>query len=1206
MVDEHLATLPRLTTQPPSPSPYRQTHDERSNPTGLRTGEPVSAAPSSVGGDTLHDHTGQGHSRDNSFHFNARSRTNTVDTQSTAVGTEPVIMEKDKANAITQIRETGSSESVSTEGALQPDKGTEKDFVVDGTNPFGVSPGELNKMQNPKSLAAFKALGGLPGIERALRTGVNAGLSLDETHLQGTVPRAAEEAMNEKAASALRSNPATTAIGTSDDSVATSGAVKDQYADRKRVFKDNRLPARKTYTLGSLLWNAYNDKLLWLLTIAAVVSLALGLYETFDSGSEVDWVEGLAICIAIIIIVLVTALNDWQKEKQFTKLNQKKEDREVKCLRSGKAIMISVYDVMVGDVLHLEPGDSIPADGIFISGHGVKVDESSATGESDAMKKTGGLEVWHQLSAGGHNLHKLDPFIISGSKVLEGVGTFLVTSVGVNSSFGKIMMSLRVKSEPTPLQVKLGVMANWIGGLGSLAAGILFLIQLFRFVARLGSNPHTPSEKAGEFLDILITAITIIVMAVPEGLPLAVTLALAFATTHMMKENNLVRVLRACETMGNATTICSDKTGTLTQNKMTVVAGSWSLGQKFAQSEEDGASTFTALFSRISAPFRALLTQSIVINSTAFEGLEDGQKAFVGSKTEVAMLNLATSYLGLTSTAEERANHAVVQLYPFDSARKCMGTVMRLPSGSYRLVVKGASEIMVSKADYVVSDMASNSPNIDDSPLDRSTRDAIEAQIQTYASRSLRTIGFLYRDFPSWPPSGARTIEGDKTMAEFGDVFSDMTWIGLVGIQDPLRPQVTNAVARCQAAGIKVRMVTGDNITTATAIATECGIKTADGLCLEGPHFRQMSDSELSAVVPKLDVLARSSPEDKRILVAYLKKQGETVAVTGDGTNDGPALKLADVGFSMGIAGTEVAKEASEIILMDDNFASIVKAVMWGRSVNDAVAKFLQFQITVNIAAVTLAFISAVSSSENRSVLSAVQLLWINLIMDTLAALALATDAPTEKILDRPPAGKKTPLITMHMWKMIMGQALYQIVVSLVLYFAGAKILNYRDINKPGNEHRQEELNTIVFNAFTWMQFFNMFNCRRLDNFFNIFEGALRNYWFLAMAAIMLGGQVMIIFVGGQAFEVTRIDGEQWAVCVLTALPCLGWGVLLRCVPDRYAEAFFVAIVRMIKVIFSPLVRCLGAIFSPIGRAWRRMRGKKLERRMSAQGEESA
>ncbi|MBE3045194.1 HAD-IC family P-type ATPase, partial [Candidatus Bathyarchaeota archaeon] len=399
----------------------------------------------------------------------------------------------------------------------------------------------------------------------------------------------------------------------------------------------------------------------------------------------------------------------------------------------------------------------------------------------------------------------------------------------------------------------------------------------------------------------------------------------------------------------------------------------------------------------------------------------------------------------------------------------------------------------------------------------------------------------------------------------------------------------------CQGAGIKVRMVTGDNMVTAEAIAAECGIKTPDGIVMEGPHFRQLSDDEMDMVIPRLDVLARSSPEDKRILVARLKHLGETVAVTGDGTNDGPALKTADVGFSMGIAGTEVAKEASEIILMDDNFTSIVRAVMWGRSVNDAVAKFLQFQIAVNIAAVTLAFISAVASTNNQSVLKAVQLLWVNMVMDTFAALALATDAPTDSILNRNPSKKSAPLITMNMWKMIIGQALYQIAVTLILYFAGPKIFGYDFAQNP---HLKLELDTMVFNAFVWMQIFNMFNNRRLDNKFNILEAVHRNYFFMAMAAVMVGGQIMIIFVGGAVFKVTPIDGVQWAVCLLVSLPCLPWGAALRCVPDKYAEALFLAVARAFMVAFRPVWKMVRLVFHPvaeIGRGIRRWRkGKKI------------
>jgi Ca2+-transporting ATPase len=709
---------------------------------------------------------------------------------------------------------------------------------------------------------------------------------------------------------------------------------------------------------------------------------------------------------------------------------------------------------------------------------------------------------------------------------------------------------------------------------------------VIRFLANLSGNPATPTVKGQEFLDILIVAVTIIVVAVPEGLPLAVTLALAFATTRMLKENNLVRVLRACETMGNATTICSDKTGTLTQNKMTVVAGAFGLNEKFAQSSslEEGSTTasFAKVFRKLSMPFKELLTQSIAVNSTAFEGEENGQKTFIGSKTETALLVMAKDHLALANVAEERSNTEIVQLIPFDSARKCMGAVISLPSGGYRMVVKGAAELMLAKADSVVSGLYDDEFGVDNLSVEE--EEHIASHIYAYAERSLRTIGFLYKDFAHWPPIGARTLEGDKNMADFDDIFTTMTWIGVVGIQDPLRPQVTDAVRRCQMAGIKVRMVTGDNRTTANAIAIECGIKTEDGIVMEGPVFRQLSDEQMDAVIPNLDVLARSSPEDKRILVERLKKLGETVAVTGDGTNDGPALKTADVGFSMGIVGTEVAKEASEIILMDDNFASIVKAVMWGRSVNDAVAKFLQFQITVNISAVILAFVSAVSNSDNHSVLSAVQLLWVNLVMDTFAALALATDAPTDKILDRKPAPKSAPLITIRMWKMIIGQAIYQLVVTFVLYFAGTQILNY---NTDLHPELRDQLNTMVFNTFVWMQIFNEFNNRRLDNKFNIFEGVHKNWFFIGINCIMVGGQILIVFIGGRAFQVTKIDGTQWAICILSALPCLLWAVVLRIIPDRWAEVVFAAAIKAFLFVFAPVWKVVRIIFHPVGKAWR-------------------
>lgn len=797
------------------------------------------------------------------------------------------------------------------------------------------------------------------------------------------------------------------------------------------------------------------------------------------------------------------------------------------------------------------------------------------------MKKTPGQEVWQRIQDGTATA-KLDPFIISGAKVLEGVGTYLVTSVGQNSSYGKILMSLQTENSPTPLQVKLSKLANWIGGLGSSAAGLLFFVLLIKFLAHLSADTRTGPEKAQEFLDILIVAITVIVVAVPEGLPLAVTLALAFATTRMLKENNLVRVLRACETMGNATTICSDKTGTLTQNKMTVVAGTIGTTERFASShseETPKATPSVTMFRNLGLEVKELLRTSITLNSTAFEGEEGGVPTFIGSKTEVAMLALAKKHLGLDNLATERSNYRVKQLFPFDSGRKCMGVVIKY-NGGYRLLVKGAAELMMNSATKAISSIYDKDFVVTD--LTAEDREATSATIDDYAQHSLRTIGVLYKDFPQWPPSGAKTLEDDPHMADFTDIFHDMIWVGVVGIHDPLREGVVEAVAQCQRSGVVVRMVTGDNISTARAIARACGIlqKDEDGVVMEGPKFRQLSDDEMDQVLPKLRVLARSSPEDKRILVQRLKSLGETVAVTGDGTNDGPALKMADVGFSMGIAGTEVAKEASSIILLDDNFSSTITALMWGRAVNDAVKKFLQFQITVNITAVVLTFVSAVSNDSNHSVLTAVQLLWVNLIMDTLAALALATDAPTKKILDRPPQPKSEALITINMWKMIIGQAIYQLVVTLILYFAGMSIFSYE-------MHQRTELNTIVFNSFVWMQIFNELNNRRLDNQFNVFEGIHRNFWFIGINCIMIGGQIMIVFVGGQAFSITRLNGVQWAISLLTALPCLLWGVLVRCLPDAWFAVVFNGTTHAMALVLRPVWKLLHVIFHPVAQVFR-------------------
>jgi Ca2+-transporting ATPase len=912
------------------------------------------------------------------------------------------------------------------------------------------------------------------------------------------------------------------------------------------VFGTNKLPEKKLKSIWELVWIAYNDKVLILLSFAALVSLVVGIPQSVR-GTGVEWVEGAAIIAAIVVVVTVGAANDWQKERQFAKLNKKKEDRYVKVIRSGQISEVSTYDIIAGDVMYLEPGDMIPADGILIEGHGVKCDESSVTGESDLLRKTPGDKVYEAV-AQKKELKKMDPFIMSGSSVEEGTGTFLVTATGVHTTYGRTVMSLQDEGEITPLQVKLNALADYIAKVGLTSGLILFVVLFIKFLVRLKEIEGGAEAKGQAFLRILIVAVTIVVVAVPEGLPLAVTLALAFATTRMIKDNNLVRLLRACETMGNATTICSDKTGTLTQNKMIVVAATLDTASQFGgqpslnnAASAPGSRAHSALefVSTLSPSTKNHLLQSIALNSTAFESERDGVTTFIGSKTETALLSFAREQLGLGPVAEERANAETVQMFPFDSSRKCMAVVTCMDNGKYRMMVKGAAEILLRQSAQIVQDATNGLAAV---PLSEEAKITLDTIITDYASRSLRCIALVHRDFEKWPPHGIPTDENE--MAVFEPIFKDMTMLGIFGIQDPVREGVPDAVRQCQHAGVFVRMVTGDNIITAKAIAQQCGIYTPGGVAIEGPEFRQLSHDQMNKLIPRLQVIARSSPDDKKILVSQLKELGETVAVTGDGTNDAQALKTADVGFAMGVAGTEVAKEASDIIIMDDNFTSIVKAIAWGRTVNDAVKKFLQFQLTVNITAVVLTFVSAVASNDEDSVLSAVQLLWVNLIMDTFAALALATDPPSPHVLERKPEPKSAPLITLTMWKMIISQAIYQLAVTLVLNFAGQHIFPKWD---------SRCIQTAVFNTFVFMQIFNQYNCRRVDNRLNVIEGILNNRWFIAIQVIIIGGQIMIIFLGGQVFSVQRLDQpSQWAASVLFGALAVPLGVMIRLIPDKF------------------------------------------------------
>ncbi|KAI8072590.1 PMCA-type calcium-translocating P-type ATPase [Gongronella butleri] len=1069
----------------------------------------------------------------------------------------------------------------------------------DASNPFAFTPIQLSALMDPKNLPLLVTYNGLQGIARGLHADIVNGLPIDPSseHIDKRVQLddVKEPSSQQNAASSASLSPST---------------ATTPFDTRAAVFGHNVLPPVKSKNIFQLMWMAFNDKTLILLTVAAVVSLAVGLYEDLTTveydaqGNKiagVRWVEGVAIIVAVLIVILVGSINDFQKERQFRKLNAKNEDREVKVTRDGLTRMVSIHQILVGDIIHLEPGDIVAADGIFIEGHNLKCDESAATGESDAVRKQN-WEVCQRLAnahkdsgvadgAGDSDTNEKkpstsesskstpDPFILSGSKVIEGVCTYLVTGVGIHSYNGRTMMALRTENQTTPLQEKLNGLASMIAKLGSCAGLAMLVAVLIRYFVgwKATGPPSHATEIVQDVMDIVIVVVTIIVVAVPEGLPLAVTLALAYATQRMLKDNNLVRVLAACETMGNATTVCSDKTGTLTQNKMSVVAGSFGTSFRFSKDVPEDRKDLIPLgnvAAKLPPSVLRMAHESIAINSTAFETKDDnGQLLLVGNKTETALLSFAQE-TGSEHHETIRTRYPVEQVFPFSSTRKAMATVVRIPSPNgpdvYRAFVKGASEILVHHCSKIVSlrhhhQHAQNDGNSENHgsasvnvPLTRSLlqedTDRMERIIKSYASRSLRTIGLAYCDFEQWPPAQYASSHGSSDQGEEVDVPFDvlideqqLVLLGVVGIEDPLRPGVKEAVKACQQAGVFVRMVTGDNMMTAKSIAKQCGIYTSGGIVMEGPVFRNLPPTEMDAILPRLQVLARSSPEDKQILVGRLQELGDIVAVTGDGTNDGPALKLADVGFSMGIAGTEVAKEASSIILMDDNFSSIVKAIMWGRCVNDAVKKFLEFQLTVNVTAVILTFISAVVSDNQKSVLTAVQLLWVNLIMDTFAALALATDPPTIELLHRAPEPRSSPLITFTMWKMIIGQSIFQVIVTLVLLYSDILAYDSEDMI----------LQTIVFNTFVFCQIFNEINCRRIDSKLNVFSNILANKFFMFIFLLCVFLQAIIVNFGGAAFQVTPINGTDWAISIIIGMFSLPIGALIRLVPDRWFAFLF-------------------------------------------------
>ncbi|CAE6043382.1 unnamed protein product [Arabidopsis arenosa] len=876
------------------------------------------------------------------------------------------------------------------------------------------------------------------------------------------------------------------------------GVRSSEVPTRAKIFGENRYTEKPARSFLMFVWEALHDITLIILMVCAVVSIGVGVAtEGFPRGMY----DGTGILLSILLVVMVTAISDYKQSLQFRDLDREKKKINVQVTRDGSRQEISIHDLVVGDVVHLSIGDQVPADGIFVSGYNLEIDESSLSGESEPS-----------------HVNKEKPFLLSGTKVQNGSAKMLVTTVGMRTEWGKLMETLVDGGEDeTPLQVKLNGVATIIGKIGLSFAVLTFVVLCIRFVlekATSGSFTNWSSEDALTLLDYFAISVTIIVVAVPEGLPLAVTLSLAFAMKKLMSDRALVRHLAACETMGSSTCICTDKTGTLTTNHM-VVNKVW-ICDKVQERQEGSTESFEL---ELPEEVQSILLQGIFQN-TGSEVVKDkdGNTQILGSPTERAILEFGLLLGGDFNT--QRKEHKILKIEPFNSDKKKMSVLIALPGGGARAFCKGASEIVLKMCENVVD---SNGESV---PLTEERITSISDVIEGFASEALRTLCLVYKDLDE-APSGDLP-DGGYTM------------IAVVGIKDPVRPGVREAVQTCQAAGITVRMVTGDNISTAKAIAKECGIYTEGGLAIEGSEFRDLSPHEMRAIIPKIQVMARSLPLDKHTLVSNLRKIGEVVAVTGDGTNDAPALHEADIGLAMGIAGTEVAKENADVIIMDDNFKTIVNVARWGRAVYINIQKFVQFQLTVNVVALIINFVSACITGS--APLTAVQLLWVNMIMDTLGALALATEPPNEGLMKRAPIARTASFITKTMWRNIAGQSVYQLIVLGILNFAGKSLL------KLDGPDSTAVLNTVIFNSFVFCQVFNEINSREIEKI-NVFTGMFNSWVFTWVMTVTVVFQVIIVEFLGAFASTVPLSWQHWLLSILIGSLSMIVAVILKCIP---------------------------------------------------------
>lgn len=869
------------------------------------------------------------------------------------------------------------------------------------------------------------------------------------------------------------------------------GLTDAEVLKSRKMYGVNILTPPEREPLWKQFLEKFTDPLIIILMIAGVLSIGISFYEYFglNEGFTVFF-EPIGIFVAILLATGLAFYFELKADKEFAILNQVNDDELVEVIRNGNATLIPKKDVVVGDIVIINTGAEVPADGELLECVSLNIDESTLTGEPMCHKSVD--EKDFDLDATYPTNH-----VLKGTKVMEGHGIFRVTAVGDKTENGKVFVAAQIDdSVKTPLNEQLDGLSALIT---KLSYGFAVLVVVGRLLIYfLGNNSMEWAHITAYILQTLMIAVTLIVVAVPEGLPMAVTLSLAYSMRRMLKTNNLVRKMHACETMGATTVICTDKTGTLTQNQMSVEETQfYGLANQVLNTDETSC----------------LIKEGIALNSTASLDLSNPDKPVVlGNPTEGALL-LWLRKEGIDyRRLKEEAN--VIEELPFSTERKYMATVVESAQirGKKILYVKGAPEIIRSLCKQIDKNV-----NVAD----------IDKQLTDYQNRAMRTLGFAYQILN----------DSDTAIANGKVVAKNLIFMGIVAIADPVRNDVPAAVQKCMAAGITVKIVTGDTPGTAKEIGRQIGLwtkKDSDSAIITGAEFEKLSDDELDKKVLGLKIIARARPMDKKRLVESLQRNNQVVAVTGDGTNDAPALKAAHVGLSMG-DGTSVAKEASDITIIDNSFSSICRAVMWGRSLYQNIQRFLLFQLTVNVAACFIVLVGAFMGTE--SPLTVTQMLWVNLIMDTFGAMALASLPPSQSVMKDKPRDRKAFILTKPMMKDIIGVGgfFFLLLVAFLYIFQHTEITQMTDllhcqIGEANGLSSYEQ--TLLFSIFVWTHLWYMFNTRSFETGKSFFQLKMSKEFFSIVAIIFIG-QIVIVEVLYDFFNCTPMKLVDWIIIVV-------------------------------------------------------------------------